>query len=182
MSTWLHALLLTTLVSAPAAAAPAWSPAVDGVRARLIATPTTDASKRPQLEIWLEIENVSDVDGGIDLPWGYVGDMLQLTVEEAGKEIPPMGIGGSHASGPPYIVALPVGATLRVPVSKNAYEYPQPGRVMFRPLTFQAWDIGAKKRKLTVRGTLKPHALDKGVKPRARAWNKPLDLPKLELP
>jgi hypothetical protein len=175
----LLAPVILAMSTTAAVAAPAWSPPVDGVRARLVATPTTDASKRPQLELWLEIENVSDTDGGIDLPWGYVGDMLALSLEQDGKAVKPSAIGGSHASGPPYNVALPVGATLRVPISKNAYEYPQPGKTMFRPLTFQAWDLDAKRGKLVVRGKLSPH---KGTRPGSRAWTKPLELPKLELP
>ncbi len=169
-------------VSAPVAAAPAWSPTVDGIRARLVATPATDAQKKPQLELWLEIENVSDTDGGIGLPWGYVGEMLQLALEDDGKPVTTAGVGGSHASGPPYVVALPVGATLRVPISKNAYEYPSGTKVMLRPLTFQAWDIPAKHGKLTLRGKLTPHVRDKGDKPGPRAWAKPIELPKVELP
>lgn len=53
---------------------------------------------------------------------------------------------------------------------------------MFRPLTFQAWDIPARHGKLTIRGKLSPHMLDKGVKPGPRAWSRSLELPKLELP
>ncbi|MBA2538946.1 MAG: hypothetical protein H0V17_04870 [Deltaproteobacteria bacterium] len=184
MSLWLRLLPVTSVlaVSSSAAAPPPWSTPVDGVRARLVATSTVDAAKRPQLELWLEIENVSDTDGGIGLPWGYVGDMLQLVLENDGKPVPTAGTGGSHASGPPYVVALPVGATLRVPVSKNAYEYPAANKVLFRPLTFQAWDVPAKHGKLVLRGKLSPHALDKGTKPGPRAWSTPLELPKLELP
>ncbi len=179
---FLFPLTLLAAAVTPSEAAPAWSPTVEGVRARLVATATIDASKKPQVEIWLEIENVSDTDGGIGLPWGYVGDMLQLVLEEDGKPATTAGVGGSHASGPPYVVALPVGATLRVPVSKNAYEYPSGTKMMFRPLTFQAWDIAQKHGKLTLHGKLSPHVLDKGVKPGPRAWSKPIELPKLELP
>ena len=109
--------------------------------------------------------------------------MLKLVVEnDAGKAVEGAGVGGSHASGPPYLVALPVGATLRVPVSKGAYEYMEPGKIYFRPLTFQAWDLPVKHSKWTVRATLTPHPLDKGVKAGSRAWSKPLELPKVELP
>ncbi len=178
--------LPVTLLSAAAvadAAPGAWSAPVDGVRARLTATATTDASKRPQVELWLEVENVSDTDGGIPLPWGYVGDMLELGLSNNGKAVPPGAVGGSHASGPPYIVALPVGATLRVPVSRGAYEYVPGSKVVsFRPLTFQAWDVPAKRGKLTLSAKLSPHALDKGTKAGSRAWSKPLDLPAIDLP
>jgi hypothetical protein len=184
MLRWFLPVTLLAATTTIAEAAPgAWSSTVDGLRARLVTTPTTDASKRAQLEIWLEIENVSDTDGGIPLPWGYVGDMLQFVVEDgAGKAVAGAGVGGSHASGPPYVVALPVGATLRVPISKGAYEYPQGSKIYFRPLTFQAWDLPAKRGKWTLRATLSPHVLGKGTKAGSRAWSTPIDLPKVELP
>lgn len=183
MIAWLRfALPIVVLVTAaPGEAAPLWSPTVDGIHARLVVEPTKEAGK-PQLALWLEVENVSNTDGGIPLPWGYVGDMLQLALEDGGKPVTPAGIGGSHASGPPYVVALPVGATLRVPINKSSYESPQPGKTLFRPLTFQAWDVPQRHGKLTVRGTLTPHALDKGAKPGPRAWTKPIELPAVELP
>jgi hypothetical protein len=107
--------------------------------------------------------------------------MLKLTLESDGKPVQTAPVAGSHASGPPYVVALPVGATLRVPISKHAYEYPQ-GKTWFRPFTFQAWELPAKKGKLVVGGKLSPHALDKNAKPGARVWTTPIDLPKVELP
>lgn len=181
---WFLPITLVAATTPLAEASPgAWSSTVEGLRARLVTTPTVDASKRVQVEIWLEIENVSDTDGGIPLPWGYVGDMLQFVVEDdAGKAVTGAGVGGSYASGAPYVVALPVGATLRVPVSKGAYEYPQAGKIYFRPLTFQAWDVPAKHPKWTLRGKLSPHTLDKGTKAGSRAWTKPIELPKVELP
>lgn len=181
---WLLPLTLLAASTTVAEAAPGnWSPTVEGIRARLVSTPTTDASKRTQVEIWLEVENVSDTDGGIPLPWGYVGDMLQFTVEDdAGKVVQGAGVGGSYASGGPYLVALPVGATLRVPVSKGAYEYPAGGKIYFRPLTFQAWDLPVKHPKWTLKAKLSPHPMDKGTKLPSRAWTKPLELPKIELP
>jgi hypothetical protein len=184
MFRWFLPVTLLAATTTIAEAAPGgWSAPIDGVRARLTATATTDASKRPQVEIWLEVENVSDTDGGIPLPWGYVGDMLKLELANDGKPVPPGAVGGSYASGPPYIVALPVGAILRVPVSKTAYEYAPGSKVVsFRPLTFQAWDVPAKKGKLTLSAKLSPHALDKGTKAGSRAWTKPLDLPAIELP
>jgi hypothetical protein len=178
---WMLPAMLLTVTTIAEAAPDTWSKPVEGIRARLVTTSKVDAkTKQPQLEVWLEIENVSDTDGGIPIAWGYVGDMLKLTVEDdKGKEVGGAGVGGSWASGPPYVVALPVEATLRVPISKNAFEYVQSGKIYFRPLTFQAWDLPAKHPKWTLRGQLTPH---KGVKVGDRAWTKPIDLPKIEIP
>jgi hypothetical protein len=161
-----------------------WSKPADGVRARLVVTPTTDDKHRKQYEITLEVENASDTDGGIPMSWGYVGDMLALElVDDAGKVVEHTGIGGSHASSGPYIVKLPNDSMLRVTVTKQAIEYVDDKHAMLRPLTFQAWDWPAKHGKLFLRAKLSPHPRDKpATKPEPREWTTPLELPKVALP
>src|SRR4051812_23001173 len=58
--------------SAPAVAdtAPAWSPVVNGLRGRLIATPVKDPSGKPQVRLELVLDNVSDSAAPINLGWG----------------------------------------------------------------------------------------------------------------
>jgi hypothetical protein len=166
-----------------APAPPAWSQTAEGIHARLIVDATTDAQKRPQVAIALEIENASDVDGGIPLAWGAVGDMLKLElVDDHGKPVTGAGVGGSFASGPPYVVNLPNDSALRVEISKSAIEYVPGGKTLLRPLTFQAWDLPAKHGKLFLRARLSPHALEGGAKPGPRAWTTSLDLPAVALP
>lgn len=167
-----------------ATAAPgAWSKPAEGVRARLVVDAATDAQKRPQIAIALELENVSDVDGGIPLGWGAVGDMVELElVDDRGTVVAPAGVGGSFASGPPYVVALPSNTLLHVTISKAAIEYVPSGHQLLRPLTFQAWELPARHGKLFLRGTVSPHALDANAKAGPRAWTTPLDLPQVALP
>jgi hypothetical protein len=167
-----------------ASAQPAtWSAESEGLRARLIATATTDDKQRPEIELALEIANVSDVDGGIGVPWGDPNTMLTFVLEdEQGKALTTAGVGGSYASGSPYVVLLPVQATLHYTITPAALEYVPSGPTMFRPLTFQAWDLPAKHGKLFVRGTLSPAKLGTGTKPPRRAFTKAIDLPRIALP
>jgi len=174
-------LLLLATTTAHAAPATTWSAPSEGLRARLVATAVTD--KNPQIELALEIENVSDVDGGIGVPWGDPNTMLKFVLEdEQGKPLAPGGVGGSYASGPPYVVLLPVQSSLHYTITKAALEYVPGGKTMFRPLTFQGWDLPAKHGKLFVRATLSPAKLDAKTKPPSRAFTKPIELPRIALP
>jgi len=74
-----------------------WSPAVRGVRARLIATVEAAYKGKPQVGLAVEIENVGDSATPISIWWGYLGDMMKLTLEdEAGKALPAAAPGGNH--------------------------------------------------------------------------------------
>ena len=173
--------LASLVLCSVAAAAPAWSPPVDGVRARLVVAPTTDAAKRPQLEVALELENTSDVANPIPISWGAYGSMLQLVLEdEHGKVIPQNGIGGNELSPSPVTLQLPVASTLRVRLTSAAFEYIPDGRTMLRPLSLQAWDIPAKHGKLYLRATFTPATPATTTDRRALAG--PLALPRVELP
>jgi hypothetical protein len=176
-------LLLLAATTAQAAPTPAtWSAPSEGLRARLVASATT-VDKNAQIELALEIENVSDVDGGIGLPWGDPNTMLKFVLEDDhGKPLDTGGIGGSYASGPPYVVLLPVQSSLHYTVSKAALEYVPGGKTMFRPLTFQGWALPPKHGKLFVRATLMPAKLDAKTKLPSRAFTKPIELPRIALP
>lgn len=176
-------LASTAASAAPATPGPAWSATSEGLRARLIATATTDDKHRPEIQLELEIANVSDVDGGIGVPWGDPNTMLKFALEdEHGKPVATAPIAGSYASSGPYIVLLPVESTLRYTITPGAIEYGPPGTDdEFRPLTFQAWTLPAKHGKLFLRATLSPAKLDAGKLPR-RAMTKPIELPRIALP
>jgi hypothetical protein len=166
----------------PAAPSSNWSAESEGLRARLVATATTDDQNRPEIELAIEIENVSDIDGGIGVPWGDPNTMFSFAIEdEHGKALTHSGIGGSYASGPPYVVLLPVQSTLHYRVTPGAIEYVPGGTTMFRPLTFQAWDLPAKHGPLFLKATLSPAKVDAKALPR-RAMTKPIELPKIQLP
>jgi hypothetical protein len=172
---------MTTVAGAAPGTPTTWSTTTEGIRARLVLAPASDAQKRPQISVAFEIENTSDTSGGLALPWGYEGTMLKLTLEdEAGKPVASAPQAGSHASGPPYVVLLPERSTLRVVVTPAAIEYVSATRQMLRPFTFQSWELPAKRGKLYLRGTLTPHA--QPTKSAARGWTKPIELPRVELP
>jgi hypothetical protein len=167
---------------APAAHAEEWSPAVEGVRGRLILTPD-EANGRPQLRVELELQNVSDNGLPIEISWGGLGSMLQLSLEdESGKVVPPAGIGGNELSPPQRWLQLPVNSSLRVTISKSAYEYvPGPaGRTLLRPVSLQAWDLPKTRgAKLFLKAKLTPlPAPADGHRP----WSGPLEIPRVALP
>ncbi|CAN5905611.1 hypothetical protein BH11MYX2_BH11MYX2_17550 [soil metagenome] len=176
------ALLLGTAATANAAP-PVWSRTEQGVHARLIVESTTDAQKHAQLAVSVEIENVSDVAGGLPLSWGDVSEMLTFTIEDAkGNVVDGMAPGGNHLSPLPYTLMLPEHSTLRVSVTPSALEYVPNGGTLFRPVTFQAWDFPAKHAPLFVRAKLTPHARDKRTHAPARSWSVPLELTRVALP
>jgi hypothetical protein len=163
-------------------AAPVWSKTVDGLRARLIATPTTDKAGHAQVRLEVELDNTRDSAEPLALRWSDdLGAMLKLTVEDNGKPLPDGAMAGSYASGPPYVLLLPVSSTLRKLVSPGIYEYVPSGRTMVRPLTFQGWDLPAKHGALVIRATLSPAAGDP-AHPDAKAWTGSLELPAVALP
>ncbi|HEY4177850.1 MAG TPA: hypothetical protein VGM90_13480 [Kofleriaceae bacterium] len=176
------ALVLATAATAHAAPL-AWSKTEQGVHARLIVESTTDAQKHAQIAVSVEIENVGDVAGGLPLPWGDITEMLTFTIEDAnGKVVAGEAPGGNRLSPLPYIVPLPEHSTLRVSVTPSAIEYVPGGKTLFRPVTFQAWELPAKHGPLFVRATLTPHAQEKGAKAQPRSWSVPLELPRVALP
>ena len=158
------AVVLAMLAAVPAAAAPAsapiegaWSPSVDGVRARLVVTPYVDASKHAQLSIAVEIENTSDRGMPITLAAGAPSQMLDLAVEDGqGKTIERSAIGGNELTPPPFVLALPVRSMLRVVIAPNALEYVPSGRVMLRPFSLTAWEVPAKHGAMVMKATLHP--------------------------
>ncbi|HEY4060013.1 MAG TPA: hypothetical protein VGM39_25535 [Kofleriaceae bacterium] len=174
------ALVLATAATAHAAP-PAWSKTAEGVHARLIVESATDAQKHAQIAVSVEIENVDDVGGGLALPWQDIGSMVSFTVEDSkGKPVEGMAPGGNHISPTPYIVMLPERSTLRASVTPAAIEYVPGGKILFRPIAFEAWELPAKHGPLFLRATLTP-AKQSGKLP-ARAWSTPLALPAVALP
>jgi hypothetical protein len=155
-----------------------WSAVVRGLRGRLVTTKASDSAGRPQLRLDLELENVTDSAAPIEIFWGDFGSMLRLELEdEAGTVLPKDAVGGSFASGPPHWLAVPVSSAIRMTISKAAYEYVPGGRVLLRPMTFQAWAVPATRTgKVFLRGTLTPPTSTEG------SWTGALDLPRVALP
>ena len=180
-------LLLPALVHAAPIVNPietvngAWSKELHGVRARLIATSLAAYKDKPQLGLAVEIENASDSATPISIWWGYLGDMLTLTLEdEAGKPCAMAGIGGNHIDGPPFRLPLPVGTTLRATISSGALEYVPSGRVLLRPFSLVAWELApTRSSKLYLRAKLAPGAPTDGKR---ASWSGPLELPRIALP
>ena len=158
--------IAVALVAPARASADAWSPSVDGLRARLIATTYQDDQRRAQVRVELELENTSDRGSPIELTWRALDDMVGLTLEDAsGAPIPEAHPGGNSISPLPFTLALPHASTLRVTLSRAAVEYVPSGKVLLRPFALVAWSI-ARPTGLALRGTLA--LAHPGSKPGAR--------------
>lgn len=175
-------------VAAPTTPSPAkadgdWSAPVDGVRARLVATTMpADPSGKPQVRVDLEIENVSDVGNPIEIWWDSFDATLKMSLDADGAPAKKPGIGGSFASPPPYWLQLPVDSAIRFTVTKNAFEYVPSGMTLFRPTTFQAWEVtGAKALMLGATLTAAPNAPTSPTE-HHRAWTGTLQVPKIAIP
>jgi len=159
----------------------AWSPAVGGLRGRWIAKAVKDSRGTPQLRLDVELENVTGVAGPIEIWWGDFGETLRLTLEdEAGvdQKQPSLMAGSVMVSAPFW---LPVtGNAMRICVTKGAYEYPQPGHKVLRPVAFQSWDIPIERTgHLYLRGRLRPAHSPPGGH---RSWSGALELPRVLVP
>jgi hypothetical protein len=160
-------------VAQPVVASGDWSQPQDGLRARLVATP-----HGRDLALAVELENVSDVGNPMETWWDDLDNIMRLELSTVIGPVPPAGVGGSHASAPPFWLELPVGSTLRIPITPNAYEDNPPNKTLFRPVTFQAWDVPPGEMFLA--GTIKPpQASDEAGH---RAWHGTITLPKITLP
>jgi hypothetical protein len=184
------ALLLVALVSGTATSnsqptsTDQWSPAVDGIRARLIAVPTENGG-RPQLRLELELENVSDSGNPIEIWWTGLSSMLDLALEdETGKALPRISAGGNELTPLPFWLPILHQSSLRVVVAAKAYEYRDPDRVFLRPMVFQEWALApsASPSRLFIRGTLTPKDAPERSERRNQAWRGPLKLPRAEIP
>ena len=168
----------------PASAAqadPGWSVVVDGVRGRLVVTRAPEHAGKPQLHIDLELENVRDTAMPAEIRWGSFEDMVKFSLEDAaGRALPAIAPGGNSLAIPDYWQPLPIRAALRVPISRNAYEYVSAGRTLFRPLVFQAWELtDPPPGPLYLRATFTPARSDEANR---NVWTGPLELPRVALP
>ena len=173
--------VLVSLVSVRAYAEDArWSPAVKGLRGRLIAE-ASERNGKPQVRLSLELENVSDGIEPIAFWWGYLGDMLVLGLEdESGKPAPQDHPGGNHIDRPPYALLIPMQSSIRVTFADGAYEYLPSGQVLLRPFAFVAWNFDKTQvGKRYLRATIAP-IVPRGKQP--KLWSGTLMLPRVQLP
>ncbi len=151
-----------------------WSPAVDGLRGRLVASPYTGAKGRTQLGLALDLENTSDAP--IDLVWGDPGELVKFDLaDEKGAPVPPAHPGGNSIVGPPPRKSVAPKKSIRIPLSKGAYEYVALERVLLRPFAFQGWFLPSAGVKLQLRADLVvPEDKKKAAHP---SWHGTLALP-----
>jgi len=160
-----------------------WSQAVDGLRGRLLLTAFLDGNNQ-QVRLDLEIENVRDTLGPIDIPWREPpSSIVQFALEDrAGASVVSDIIpGGNEISTMPYVLTLPMSSATRMTLSRGAYEYGRKEAIVFRPFTFVAWRMPAARAPLYLSATLAPQRPD-ATDPMRRFWVGPLVLPRVALP
>ena len=185
------ACVLMAIVVPRAAQAPAppprviegrWSAAVNGLRGRLLLTGVNEGT-RPQLRIDLELENVSDVLGPIEIPWREPpSTIVRFSFEDAsGPVVSGFTPGGNEHSTMPYVLTIPRAGVTRMTVSPGAYEYLKDGRVWLRPFTFVGWEMPSTPDRHYLLARVEPKAPDARDQ-WPRPWVGPLILPRVPLP
>ena len=86
MKSLLGVLLLWASVALAAGSEPAWSPAVNGLRARLVVLPPEEAGS-PFCRVLIEMENVADVAGQMKIRF-TPGKLALRVTDETGKNLP----------------------------------------------------------------------------------------------
>jgi hypothetical protein len=181
--------LTTSPPSSPAPIEPVvddgWSPTVDGLRGRLIATKTKDANGRAELKLDLELDNVSSSKKPVEIWWGDFNEMLHFALDDqTGKELPGDAAGGNYLSGPPHWLTVASGKPVRLTISETSYEYVPSGVTLFRPLTFQSWEVSKNAAsKMFARASLTPSKIP--IPPADAAghhgFSGSLDLPRIQV-
>lgn len=158
-----------------------WSETVDGLRGRLILTAFLDG-RNQQMRIDLEIENVRDTLGPIEIPWrDPPSSIVQFALEDqAGAPVVSDIIpAGNERSSMPYVLTLPMSSATRITLSPGAYQYSSP--TLFRPFTFVGWRMSPAPAPLYLSAKLTPKRPDTADNVR-RLWLGPLVLPRVALP
>lgn len=158
-----------------------WSAVVDGLRGRLS---VGDEGKGPmQKTVDLELESAVGSDP-IEVLWGDAGSFVGFSLENAAGTVM---VGQVSVAGYPvqfpYGMVLPGGATVRLPITRSAIEYPEDGGAFFRPTMPQRWPLdGGVTDGLYLRAKLVASAEKRKARPGTRAWAGPeLALPRVAL-
>lgn len=148
----------------------AWSAPVQGVRARLVATPGAGNTA-----LDLEVELAPGESAPVAIGWGDLNEMLRFAPFDAnGAAITTDAVpGGNSIAAPPHWVVLKKGEPVRLRIVDRAFEK----STYLRPLTFQGWPVPAGA--LYVAAKLTPVKVDgaPGAPPLASS----IELPRVRL-
>ncbi len=112
-----------------------WSPDVDGLAARFVATRTSE-----NVRLVIELRASKPVEVG----WGTFGQMLRFDASDAkGAPLPFDAVGGNEAAALPTWRSFTPGPVARFVVTEHALERVRPAHTLLRRVTFQAWELGA---------------------------------------
>ncbi len=172
-------LLLSVSVAMAAGMEPEWSPAVNGLRARLIVLPPEKADA-PFCRVLIELENVDDVAGQMKIRFSP-GKLALRVTDETGKNLP-------VANGP-YDGMTPLWEATLLPyrgIIKFQISFPGLGHNPVKDIVIVdvgssgVWIIPQDGSVYQLSGSFTVHR-EPGDHPR-RDWSGTLELPKVNIP
>jgi hypothetical protein len=153
-----------------------WSKPVDGLRGRLSVREGKPYIGTRMLDVYLELENVSDVANPIELYFDTERSIVSRVVDVNGNEVAQPQNGASIALPPPFWIAVPSDGDLRFRVSVSGYGvYKNSGTQI--QMNSGSWLIKPGDKNwyfLEASLVSRPPASDK-----RRAWSGELKLPKI---
>ena len=158
---------------------PGWSPAVNGLRGRLLVSPGAGTLPRT-VRVDLELENVSDVANPIEIYWDIDGVLSFSLADGDGREIANTPTAASIRRSSPHWLMLPFDSALRINITTHGYGVmPEPGVFIGLP-HMDAWQFEASDmRRRLLHGVFTATAT---VAAHDRQWQGTLDLPIVEIP
>jgi hypothetical protein len=99
----------------------AWSATVNGLRGRLLIAPGGEFIGTRMVDVYLELQNVSDVGNPIEIYFNSYDSIKSGVVDAAGKDVKQPPNAASITSPGPYWLSVPWDGTLRFRVSVSGY-------------------------------------------------------------
>jgi hypothetical protein len=98
-----------------------WSAVVGGLRGRLLAAPGGEFIGTRMVDVYLELQNVSDVGNPMEIYFNSYDSIKSVAVDSAGKDVKQPANAASITSPGPYWLSVPWDGTLRFRVSVSGY-------------------------------------------------------------
>lgn len=156
----------------------AWSQPVNGLRGRLLTAPGETFNGTGLLDVYLELENVSDVANPMEVYFDPYKSLTSSVVDSEGKPLKQPPVAASILSPGPFWLVIPSDGILKFRVSVSGYGiYKDSGTDI--PMNSGNWVIAPDdKKQYFVKGDFS--AAPDRTKP--RAWQGMLHLPRVLIP
>jgi hypothetical protein len=165
--------------SLPGSEAGAWSEAVDGVQGRLVVSDGQDANGVRFPDVFLELQNVSDVMNPIEIYYDTLHPNLSCDLVDAQGNVVPRANGPADVLLPlSFWLTLPQGALLRFKISVRGYLVAKGNDISLQMICGD-WTLKTADDARFLRATLAGTASEEGQG--RRVWHGTLALPKVRV-